>query len=199
MTTKPLFTNTGWGVWVCTLLFRSGFKKIWMYLFYYMLLNKPLFIKPKCHYLWFFQIRIWRFFLDFWKINFGLKLTWLVVLDCLPNVPNHCASSVGIASPLSDDQVGNHWSEQINSRHVHLLTILSGSPSVCVCVYTYPVQSHHRSPSAHTRWLPSGLCRLTHRMIPCVGVLCVCMSLWDSEWPLNVTFVIVYPWWQHCT
>lgn len=104
---------------------------------------------------------------------------------CLPRVPGHCASSVGAAPPLTDDQVVNHWSKQINSQHVHLLATLSVSPSVCVCAY--PVRSHQRSPSAHTRWLPSASCRLTRSTAPCVGECCMYACDW-WEWPLNVTF-----------
>lgn len=64
-----------------------------------------------------------------------------------------------------------------------------------LCVWPYPVWNHCRSPSAHTRWLPSGSRRLTHSMDLCVGecCVCVCMCLWDREWLLNVTFVGVHP------
>lgn len=114
------------------------------------------------------------------KKEFCLKLPWLVhsawMRWCLPRVPGHCASSVGAAPPLTDDQVVNHWSEQINSQHVHLLATLSVSPSVCVCAY--PVRSHQRSPSAHTRWLPSASCRLTRSTAPCVGECCMYAWAW---------------------
>lgn len=76
--------------------------------------------------------------------------------DVCPVCQRHCANTVGAGPPLTRDQVVNHWSEQINSQHVHLLATLSGSPSVCVC--SYPVRSHQRGPSAPTRWLPSASC-----------------------------------------
>lgn len=54
--------------------------------------------------------------------------------DVCPACQRHCANTVGAGPPLTDDQVVNHWSEQINSQHVHLLATLSGSPSVCVFI-----------------------------------------------------------------
>lgn len=54
--------------------------------------------------------------------------------QCVSGVPSRSASSVGAAPLLSDDQVGNHWSEQINSQRLHLLATLCGLPSVCVSV-----------------------------------------------------------------
>lgn len=69
---------------------------------------------------------------------------------------------------------------------------LSVGHHLCVC--PYPVRSHRRSPSAHTRWLPSGSRRLTHSMVSlCRRVLHVCMCLQDRDWQLNVTFVGVDP------
>lgn len=48
---------------------------------------------------------------------------------------------------------------------------LSVGRHLCMC--PYPVRNHCRSPSTHTRWLPSGSRRLTHSMVPCVGECCM--------------------------
>lgn len=111
--------------------------------------------------------------------------------DVCPVCQRHCASSVEAGPPLTDDQVVNHWSEQINSQHVHLLATLSGSPSVCVC--SYPVWSHQRGPSAPTRWLPSASLPLNpqHGSL-CGRLLHVCMRLMTLTIKCHISAVCIH-------
>lgn len=98
---------------------------------------------------------------------------------CPANVPAQWVE----LPPMSDDQVVNHWSEQINSQHVHLPATLSGLPSVCVRILSGG--GHRRSPSAHPRRPPSGSCHLTRSVVPCVGeccmYACVCEIVSDHQ------------------
>lgn len=110
---------------------------------------------------------------------------------CVPNVPSQCASSVGATPPVSDDQVVNHWSEQINSQHVHLPSTLSGSPSVCVSISCpKPSQEPISTHQVAAIWVPP--LNTQHGSL-CRRVLHVCMCLQDRDWQLNVTFVGVDP------
>lgn len=88
--------------------------------------------------------------------------------------------------PVSDDQVVNHWSEQINSQHVHLPSTLSGSPSVCPKPLQEPISTHQVA----AIWVPP--LNTQHGSL-CRRVLHVCMCLQDRDWQLNVTFVGVDP------
>lgn len=50
--------------------------------------------------------------------------------------------------------------------HLCVLVCVCVCVLVYVCACAYPVRSHLGSPSAHTRWPPSGSCHLTHSMGP---------------------------------